>query len=152
MYETGVGVALLVWLASQVFGVVERMSIKARNLRRFGMKVSALGELQPITENDAKRHWAVRLLVHAGVALIGLLSTLLSWVYVAFYVGNLAWIWSKQVGAPAEVREFRWRLKNIDMSLDDLIRASMKAQGIAADRFEEVRSAHVEDMRARGLL
>lgn len=152
MYELGIGVAFLCWVAGNVLWVAERFSTRGRNLRKLGMKLSLWGQIRPMTASDVNRPLLLRLILIALWSFFGLVLTLFSWGYVIAYVGGIAWQWSKRNGAPQEVREFNWRMRNTDMSFDDIIRFSMRMRGIDEEQFEAVRRDTIEDMRSRGVL
>jgi len=151
MYETGFGLALLLWVVGNALWIAERLSLRNRNLRKLGLRLSLTGEVTPMNSYDANRAFWVRALKFCLFSFVGLLCTLTSWLYVAMYLGGMAWRWSKQAGAPAANKEFIWRLRNIDMSVDELIRQSMKVNGRPEEEFEVVRRDVLRDLEERGL-
>ena len=151
-YFTGVGVAALIWLYGLVTLVIAVNSCQERNLRKVGQRVSWLTrrpkQLSPDELNRPLWKGAVKFLLIGAVSLP---FVLLSWVQVLLFVGTVLYEKSKDSGAPAAVREFRWKMRNIEMSFDDIIKESMKVAGTPADKFEEVRAATIEDLVGKGL-
>ena len=55
-----------------------------------------------------------------------LVFTLTSWLYVAGVVAMFVYSKSKDSGVPESIRAYRWKLKNVDMSFEDMVREVMK--------------------------
>lgn len=76
---------------------------------------------------------------------------LTSWLYVLLVGAQVAYKLAKDRGAPQAVREFRWRLRNVDLSFDDLVRELMKLAGENPENFESFRDQIRSEVRERGL-
>lgn len=130
MYETGVLIAFLLWLASVVRLLVALNSQLERNLRRIGMRQSWLNLAPKPDEPDAWPSSLGAKAVKLAVLIVpGLLGVLLSWVSVAWYVGSFLYFRAKDAGAPQAIREFRWKLRNQDMSKEQIAEAYAQAMG-----------------------
>lgn len=139
MYELGIAIAFLVWLCGAINLIVSLNSKLEKNLNKIGRRQSWL-TLQPtaMEPSDVNRPlWrsALKFVLIYGTALP---FTLLSWLYVLAVVGPVVYRWHRDRGAPDAVREMRWKMRNLDMSTDDVIKCMLDAAG-AADQFEASR-------------
>lgn len=149
-YEAGLAVALLLWFASRVYLVVMVNSRMERNLNKVGQRLSwySLRPKQRSPSDWAQQSWQ-KAAKYLFLAAMTLPSVLLSWAYVAWVAGHMIYAWSKDHGAPAAVREFRWKLRNVDMPFDQLVREMMKVAGDDETRFPQVRAEILEQMRSQ---
>lgn len=149
MYETGVLAAFCAWLFSLVATIVNANSRAAQNLAKLGMRFSIVSqEPKPIAGGGNGFLTFVKWVAVFGC---GLCLIVFSWLYVAMVVGTLIYQKSKQSGMPQVVREFRWKLRNVDMPRDQLILEFMKVSGTPAEQFEEVKAGLIGDAEARGV-
>ena len=81
----------------------------------------------------------------------GLPFVLASWFYVAYVVGLLIYRKSKDSGAPQAVREFRWKLRNTDMTFDQLVKELMKVTDQDPTEFEQVKADLVHELNEQGI-
>lgn len=128
MYESGLLLAFALWLFSSVELIVRVNSQLERNLNRIGQRHSwlsgAVKRIEPGRRTGMLRAIGKYLLI----VLTGLPFVLLSWLYVALIVGQFAWRWSKNAGAPPAMREMRWKMRNLDMSFEQLAQSLHKLQ------------------------
>jgi hypothetical protein len=152
MYETGLGIAFLLWAASMVHLLVMINSTMERNLNKVGLRLS-WASLKPrqMDELDLARTWLHKVLIFTFIAAIGLVCVLLSWLYVAWIIGQFMYMRFKDNGAPQSVKEYRWKLKNCDLSFDQIVREGMKLEEQDPDLFEETRNNMIQEMQDRGL-
>lgn len=150
-YENGVGIAFMLWLASIVIILVSINSRYEKNLNKIGQRLSWLS-LNPkaMDAEELERSMFRKIFKFLFIAGIGLPVVLLSWLYVAWFVGTNVYHRAKDAGAPQAVREFRWKLKNTDMSFDQIVREMMKASEEDPTTFEKVRNDLVQEMMDRG--
>ena len=121
MYETFVGVAFLIWLAGLVWFFISINSQFDRNLRKVSCRLSWLTLSPKAIEPDAPAPaWWKQILKFTLIQGLGLVSVLLGPVYVAYAVGMLAYARWKDSGAPASVKEVRWKLRNLDLSTEEV--------------------------------
>ncbi len=151
-YEAGVGVALCLWAFSTAQLVIALNSRMARNLSKVGLRI-AWSTLQPVpmTAADAARGSVARLLRFLAFCAIGVLSVALSWFYVFAWVVLTAYKWSKDSGAPEAVKTYRWKVRNLDMSFDDMVRELVTLRSSEPIDLEEAKASIRNDMRGRGL-
>jgi hypothetical protein len=144
-YENGLVVALLLWLFNAIMIVVSVNSQMNRNLNKIGQRLSWVTFRSKTMERyDLRRPWWKSLLKYLLIVGFNLVFTLASWLYVAGAVVMYIYAKSKDSGAPEAIRAYRWKLKNIDMSFDDMIREAMKLSEKNPEEFEQFR----KDMRA----
>jgi len=151
-YEGGMLVAFLIWIYSVVISLVNINSQFERNLNKVGMRLSWVSlTLKPMDDSDINRPWYISILKYAFIYGVSLLMVLLSWVSVMLSVGMIIYQKSKDSGAPKEVRGFRWKLRNYEMSFDEIVKEMEKLKGANPENFEDAKNEIRESMRERGL-
>lgn len=144
-YENGVGVALLLWFFNAIMIVVNVNSQMNRNLKKVGQRLSWLSlTVKLLDRDDLSRPWWKSLLKYLLIVGLNLVFTLASWLYVAGVAVMYVYGKSKDAGAPEAIRAYRWKLKNVEMSFDDMAREIMKLSDKPPEEFEQFR----EDLRA----
>lgn len=73
----------------------------------------------------------------------------LSWLYVLFVIGSYCYVFFKDVGAPQSVKEFRWKIRNIDMTFDQMIKELMKLDEQDPNDFEIVKKEMIDYIEQR---
>lgn len=151
-YWTGVGISFLLWLWGSIYLIVAVNSLFEKNLHRMGQRLSwSTLTPTPMDGDDLNRStlWAIgRYLLIVG---FNFLCIFLSWINVAFAVGIVVYRRSKDAGAPQGIREFRWKMRNIEMTFDDIVKELMKASGDDVANFEQTRSAMLAELESRGI-
>ena len=151
-YETGIFFAFLLWLYNAVMIVVSVNSRLERNLNRMGQRLSwATLTPKPLEPDDLSLSTTSKVLRYLLVVGIGLPFILFSWLNVALAVATILYRRAKDSGAPQAVREFRWKLRNTELTFDQLVRESMKAAEEDPSKFEEFRASMVNELEERGL-
>lgn len=150
-YESGLGIAFMLWLAGIVIILVSINSRYEKNLNKIGQRLSWLS-LTPkaMDAEELERSMFRKIFKFLFIAGIGLPVVLLSWLYVAWFVGTNVYRRAKDAGAPQAVRELRWKMRNTDMSFDQILREMMKASEEDPATFEKVRNDLVQEMMDRG--
>ena len=82
---------------------------------------------------------------------IGLPFVLLSWLRVAMLIGTFAYRRIKDIDAPQIIRELRWKLRNIDMSFDQLTKELTNASEQDSANFEIFRNDLIQELKDRDL-
>lgn len=129
MYEAGAFVAFLLWAYSVTMTVVRLNSRLARNLRTVGLRVRWSGAAPTRMERadyGPRPGWTTAKILFFAVS--GLFSIILSWVAVAWHVGSMLYFHQLQSGKPSAMREFEWRMRNVEMSFDQIIEAMAAAK------------------------
>lgn len=151
-YEGGLALALLLWLIGNINVIISINSRLEKNLNRFGQRLSWLTLTpKPMKAEDANRSTVSSVIKFILIAAIGIPFTLLSWLHVALYVGTFVYKRMKDAGAPQTVREFRWKLRNTEMSFDQIVKETMKVAEQDPANFEKFRSDLVQELESRGL-
>ncbi|GEM_PF-2617815 len=151
-YETGIFFAFLLWLYNAVMIVVSVNSRLERNLNRMGQRLSWFTLMpKPLEPDDLSRSTTSKVLRYLLVVGIGLPFILLSWLNVALAVATILYRRAKDSGAPQAVREFRWKLRNTELTFDQLVRESMKVVEEDSSKFEEFRASMINELEERGL-
>lgn len=152
-YEGGVAAAFLVWLYGVTNLIVTINSQLERNLRKIGKRTSWLSmTVTDMEAEDLKRSMASKIGRFMLVISLGFVSILLSWVSVMYFIGSIIYRLSKDAGAPQAVREIRWKMKNLDLSFDQIANELLKAEGHDPSRFEELRNQMRTELRERGVI
>ena len=151
-YETGIFFAFLLWLYNAVMIVISVNSRLERNLNRMGQRLSWFTLTpKPLERDDLSRSTTSKVLRYLLVVGIGLPFILLSWLNVALAVATIIYRRAKDSGAPQAIREFRWKLRNTELTFDQLVRESMKVAEEDPSKFEEFRASMVNELEERGL-
>jgi hypothetical protein len=151
-YETGVLFAFLLWLYNAVMIVILANSRLERNLNRMGQRLSWFTLTpKPLEPEDLSRSTTSKVLRYFLVVGICLPFILLSWLNVALAIATILYRRAKDSGAPQAIREFRWKLRNAELTFDQLVRESMKVAEEDPSKFEEFRASMVRELDERGL-
>jgi hypothetical protein len=151
-YETGLFIAFLLWLYNSVMIVISVNSRLERNLNRIGQRLSWLTLTpKPMDSDDLSRSTLSKVLRYLFIVGTNLPFVLLSWLYVALAAGSILYRRAKDSGAPKVVREFRWKMKNADLTFDQLVKELMKVTEEDPSKFEEFRANIVHELQERGL-
>nr|WP_181717870.1 hypothetical protein [Psychrobacter sp.]QJS05820.1 hypothetical protein [Psychrobacter sp.] len=151
MYETGILVALALWLYSTVSMFVRKNSLMEKNLNRIGRQISTTG----LGVSDMKYPKPTAGKIFAKQALIsalGLPFVLLSWLYVLVVGGMMVHAFIKDLGVPQSIKEWRWKLKNLDMTFDEMIKEIVKQEGLDESEYPRVRQEwvdYIDGLKAR---
>jgi len=145
-YDDGVAVALTLWIFSLIRLVVMINSQMEKNLNKIGLRLSWLtltskpahmGTRRPIWKNTLK---------FLFILVLGAPFIFLSWAYVVFVMVLAYFVWEKNSGKPDVIKEFQWKMKNMDLPFDEVIKATMKVSNTDPSNFEEVREATLREM------
>jgi urea transporter len=151
-YETGIFFAFLLWLYNAIMIVVSVNSRLERNLNRIGQRLSWLTLTpKPMDSDDLSRSTVSKILRYLLIVGISLPFVLLSWLNVALAIATIIYRRAKDSGAPQAVREFRWKMKNADLTFDQLVKEMMKISEDDPSKFEEFRTTIVNELEERGL-
>ena len=151
-YETGVVAALLTWSWGLINIVISVNSRMEKNLNKIGQRISWITLAPKAMEaNDQVRPAWKSVGKFLLIAAIGLPFVLLSWLQVLIYIGTIIYQKSRDAGAPQAIREFRWKLRNIDMTFDDLVRESLKYGPNPSEDFETIKASLISEMKEAGL-
>lgn len=151
-YEGGVGVAFLFWIYSAISLLIAINSRLESNLKKIGQRLSWLTQSPKSMEpEDLKRSIISRVFKYLFVVGMGLPFIFLSWATVFFSVAFFLYSRMKDSGAPEYVRTFRWKMRNIDMSFDEILKELMKVEGRDPATFEQYRQEQLDRLVEIGL-
>lgn len=143
MYETGILVALALWLYSTVSMFIRKNSMMEKNLNRIGRQISITG--LGVSDMKYPKPTAGKIFAKQTlIAALGLPFVLLSWLYVLVIGGMIVHAFIKDLGVPQSVKEWRWKLKNLDMSFDELIKEIVKQEGLDESEYPRVRQEWID--------
>ncbi len=163
-YESGLLIAFLLFIygTSNVF--VRVNSRMERNLNKVGMRLSWL-TLNPkeMTSETDNPSFSKKLFKFILIAFFGFVIIFLSWVQVFLFVAGFVYRYNKDSGAPEYVKEYRWKLKNVDMTFDGMAREmftlaenqgtiNVKSDEEREQLFLEFKKGIVDGMLNRGLM
>ena len=151
-YESGLILATLLWLWTTISALVVINSRMERNLNRIGQSISWLTlKPEPILASEIHQSQLRKSIKFLLIYGIGLFLVLGSWIYVASFVAMIIHRMRMDSGAPQAIKDFRWKLKNTDMTFDQLIKEMMKVGEQDPAKFEEVKSQMIDNLRDRGI-
>lgn len=151
MYEMGIAAAFTLWLIDLIMTIVRKNSLLERNLRKLGKRTSMLGFGITDAKQERTRVWVATVKIILRI-LLTIPFVLFSWLYVAIIVLTYAYFFKKDFGAPMMVKEYRWKMKNMDMSFDEIIKGIVKMEGLNESEYERVRQEwveHIENLNSK---
>ena len=125
-------------------------SIAEKNLNKVGERISWLS-LKPkwMTSSDFNRPFYKTALKFIWVLIWQGLFIFLSWLNVFINIGYMIYRYSQDSGAPQSVKDFRWKIKNYEMTFDELVLEVMKLKEIPSEEFDLVKSELLEFVEQR---
>jgi ABC-type phosphate/phosphonate transport system permease subunit len=148
-YERGVAVALLLNIFSLTMLIAELNSIRSRNLRKIAMRISWFTlTAQPMKPDDFKPK--ISRIIGKSLLLVSMsiVSVLLSWLTVLYYALNFAWQLHKKSGAPESLKDFSWKLRNVDLSQEQVILGLAKVSELDPEQIQDLRGQIEERLKA----
>lgn len=152
MYESGVLVAFFIWMYGAISSAININSRMERNLNKVGQRRSWMdGSIKPMTTKDVERGPMGSLFKFSLVWGISLFCITFSWLQVACVAALVAYKWNKDSGAPQSIREFRWKLKNADLSFAQVVTEMYKAGGMTHPPLDEFIESTAKELSDRGI-
>lgn len=151
-YESGILVALLFWIFYAGSILVSINSQVERNLNKIGQRLSWIS-LTPklMTIDDMNHSVAFKIMKYLLVIGIAFPFIFLSWVYVIVTIVLIIYKFFKDFGAPQSIREFRWKLKNSNLTFEQLMKELMKVSEVDESKYEEFTNEVISNLQERGL-
>lgn len=107
-------------------------TVQGRNLRAIGCRISwTSGRPKEISEDDLGSDFKSYVQKLGLVLIYYALSSLTSWLFLITSPLSLASAFLKNLSAPREVREARWRIKNIALDFDGVLSNLKRIEGKA---------------------
>jgi len=150
-YETGIAAAFLIWLYSAAMTMVNINSQLERNLNKVGLRLSwTTSRLKEMLADEVDCPKYKRVFKYVFIYWVSAPLLLLSWFSVAVYAGAIAYQKIKDLRTPAEARARLWRLRNLDLSFDEIVRITEEIKGADPANFENAKNELRESLRLRG--
>jgi len=147
MYETGILVAFLMWVWGVIYALILINSQFERNLNKVGLRLSWFDfKPKPISTSDRNRGVLGSIFRFTMIYGLALPLIVVSWLYVAIFIGSFIYRKSKDAGAPQDVKEFRWKMRNMNMPMDDVLKGLLLSGGQSLDNFDEIKAATIAQM------
>jgi diacylglycerol kinase len=151
-YESGLFIAFLLWIYGLVMTLVSINSQMEKNLNKIGVRLSWVNQnAKDMTYEDVDKPFWKSVLKFLLLAAFGFVLMFLSWIQVAMTAGMIVWKWHKDSGTPQVIKEFRWKMRNLDLTRDQVIEELAKTDGIAPENYETYKQTLLQQMRERGL-
>jgi hypothetical protein len=152
-YENGVLLGAFMYLYFISNLLVSINSQFERNLNKVGERISWLSmQIKPMKREDVHPPLWKTIGKFAFISGLHGIFVFLSWVNVALNLMLIAYRISQDRGVPTKIREFRWKLRNQDLSFDDLIRERMLATGVSLEFFEAEKANLIASLCSSGLM
>ncbi|QBM33839.1 hypothetical protein [Acinetobacter baumannii] len=146
-YENGVVIGFVLWIITLIRTLFLINSKTQSNLRKVGKRLSLLGGVKDI-EYRKKDKWNL-ILKFIFIVVLPLGLIFLSWVYVIPTIVYYLYQFYQDFSAPQKVKDFRWKLKNLDLHQDQLIRWLMELSDQNPEDFEKIKKEINEDIERR---
>lgn len=152
-YENGVFIAFLYFLYSVGSLIIRLNSQFEKNLNKVGLRTSwTTFQPKQLDQEYLDRPFYQKLFKLIFWFVIQLVSVLLSWLSVFLGIGLVVYRWSKDHGTPNEVKTLRWKLRNIDLLFENIVKEMEIAAGNDPANLEAAIESVKSDMRSRGLV
>lgn len=154
MYIVGVVVALAIWIVKVVFAFVQLNSIKQRNLNKIGQRLSWITlSAKPLKKGDLDAGLAYKLLKFSIIWLVvPFFLIFTSWVYVLVSLVGVLYVLYRNIGKPATIKEFQWRLSNMDLSFDQIVEGLVQSSGTNILNIDDAKDQIRKNMKDEGLI
>lgn len=154
MYIAGVVVALALWIAKVVFVFVQLNSVQQRNLNKIGKRLSWLTlTAKPLKKSDIDASITLKVFKFFIIWLvIPFFLIFTSWVYVFFFLAGVIYSFYRNIGKPQAVKEFQWKLKNMDLSFDQIIDGFSQIAELSPEDTTEAKKHIRDQMKRDGLI
>ncbi|MFW1903660.1 hypothetical protein [Acinetobacter baumannii] len=146
-YENGVVIGFVLWIITLIRTLFLVNSKTQSNLRKVGKRLSLLGGVKDIEYRKQDKWNLILKFIFIVVLPLGLIF--LSWVYVIPIIVYYLYQFYQDFSAPQKVKDFRWKLKNLDLHQDQLIRWLMELSDQNPEDFEKIKKEINEDIERR---
>ncbi|HBM8157622.1 hypothetical protein [Acinetobacter baumannii] len=146
-YENGVFIGFVLWIITLIRTLFLINSKTQSNLRKVGKRLSLLGGVKDIEYRKQDKLNLILKFIFIVVLPLGLIF--LSWVYVIPTIVYYLYQFYQDFSAPQKVKDFRWKLKNLDLHQDQLIRWLMELSDQNPEDFEKIKKEINEDIERR---
>lgn len=146
-YEGGLLIGLILWIIYLFRTVILFNSRTQKNLFKVGKRVSLLGGIKDIDYKNESFFY--KTLKFFFIAIFPIFLVLLSWLYVIPSIIYYIYVFYQDFSAPQKVKDFRWKLKNVDLTQDQIVRGLIEISDQDANDFEKIKKEINEDIERR---
>lgn len=153
MYETGLLLAVAIWFIRAIYALLQINSTLEKNINKIGKRQSWLDfTIKPLTSDYVNKSVFYKIIKYLLIwGLIPFILIFTSWLYVIYVVAVFAYKTYQNIGMPNNVKEYKWRLRNLNLSFNDLVQETVAITNNNEITFEEAREAIIEEMKSNGL-
>lgn len=145
-YESGILIALCLWIFSIGSLVIKLNSLLSKNLNKIGMKISWISQtVVPSYKADEIRK-PLKIFLFILLSLFGLALVLTSWFYVGLSLIMYLYAKSKDYGVPEKIKNYRWKLKNLDMPVEKILQEIYNHDEHSETSFEEFKKFSLKEI------
>jgi len=154
MYETGLIIAMAIWLFKIVWAYQHLNSNVNSNLNQIGQRISWLDfKTKPITKEHLQEGLFYKVIKFLVIwVIVPFVFALTSWVYVVYSLGVFLYRKSVDSGKPAVVKEMQWRMRNQSLNFDQVVEVMIKANNMDETKIEEYKQAIRNEMRNKDII
>lgn len=150
-YENGLLVNFLFIAYNYVNLLIQKNSIFERNLNKVGLRLSWTSlSAKEYYIDESRFSFIKKIIKFIFMFVLDVAFAMLSWLGIAIRIIMIIYFYNKRFGMPTKLKEYAWKLKNIDMSFHQLILAGMEANNVDESQYDSFSNEVLEGMRERG--
>jgi hypothetical protein len=150
-YLVGCAVAFVVGIICLFIRIFSGLTAYSYNLRKIGLRISwTYGSLKEISENDMGNNFLGFILKLVLSVIACACNSITSWIIVIVIPFIVLWRLAKSIGVPRDVRDARWRLRNLLMDFDGVFRNLKAIEGKV--EYSQDRTELLNSLRDRNLI
>ncbi len=156
-YELGVFWAFIIWLIETSRLFLSLNSQLNKNLRKVGCRLRWSGGQPRMMEQDEINPTRNKVIVKTSLYVLwGLISIALSWLFVIYSTFKaVKSFYSYNFGSPEVVKIQRFKMKNIDMSFDEILKLMYDVEvmlnpKVKINKFTGYKKSHIAKMKLFG--
>lgn len=148
-YESGLFVALCLWVFSIGSLIVKLNSLLNKNLNKIGLRISWTTQTAVPSYGVDEKSKTLKTFLFLLFSLFGLAFVITSWLYVGLSLAMYLYAKSKDYGAPEKIKNYRWMLKNVDMPVEKLLQTIYDLNEHNDTNFEEFKELSLKEIEDR---
>ena len=152
-YENGLLISFFLYCYYIFNLIVTLNSLGEKNLNKVGERHSWLNlKIKLMDSSDLNRSLLNKIGKFLVVAIWQSLFIFLSWINVFIGVSYVIYGRYKDSDAPQAVKDFRWKLKNLDMTFDEIVLEIIKVKGLKIENFDDCKKELIDLLIQRQLI
>lgn len=148
-YEDGIGVSFFICIYQLGMLIYYKNSQFEKNLNKLGLRLSYLTLTPTPYENENKPIY-IKILKLLIIQIFNFAMIFLSWLFVLYFAFMVVRNFYNKIGMPQAIKDYQWKMRNMDLSIDNIIKLDMAARDISMNNFEEFKANILEDLHNRG--